>query len=334
MLRRFRLDPRSVRADAFPVEGSTRDKMLFLLRFAVLAPSVHNTQPWRFSIDRERIGLFVDRRRWMPEADPDQRDLYLSLGCLLENLIVAARHYGYAPQVDYAPRRGSHDYIARVDLSRKAAATPGDAQFDAIKRRRVSYDATLPKLVTPAVLEDLARAVGDDAVLYVTRDAAIREGAARLFADASAMRFARPAFREELGRWLREGEYGLFAPFKRLRRLGLAQLERDVRSEAKRIAAAPYLGVLLIEKEDPVSLVRAGRAFERLWLAAALRDVSLRPASALCAVRSVRSNLASLIDASRYPIAQAFRLGPVKPRSPRTPRRRPEELILAVPLSP
>jgi hypothetical protein len=71
-----------------------------LLTAAALAPSGHNTQPWRFSVEGERITILPDPSRRLPVVHPDDHALYISLGCAVENLMVAARGEGYHAEVD------------------------------------------------------------------------------------------------------------------------------------------------------------------------------------------------------------------------------------------
>jgi nitroreductase len=72
-----------------------------LVRYATLAASSHNTQPWRFEVGDGVIRVFADARRQLRVADPDRRELFLSAGCAVENLAVAAEHHGYATAVTY-----------------------------------------------------------------------------------------------------------------------------------------------------------------------------------------------------------------------------------------
>lgn len=335
MLKRFRVDPRDVLAEDFPKDGTTREKMLFLLRFAILAPSIHNTQPWKFSVDRDRIGLFADRTRWLAGADPDQRDLRLSLGCVLENLLVAARHYGYVPQVTYSPRASSPDFIAVVDLSRcEPRGQRRDVLLDALKRRHTTQRESDSRPVLPSLLEDLSKACAEEGVaLFITPDPGIRSAAAELFGRANAIQFGDEGFRAELGNWLARGGYGLLPVVTRLRRNGLPHLEKELAKEAQRMAASPYLGAILTQKDDAIAQVRAGQAFERVWLAAARWSVNLRPASALCQVPPVKAQFARLVEAGESHVQQVFRLGHGQAQGARTPRRRVDEVLAAIPLA-
>src|SRR3989338_4384844 len=71
-----------------------RDRAIFLIRFAVLAPSSHNSQPWKFSIQSDAILLFPELTRSLDVSDPYYRNLYISLGCSLENILIASDYYG------------------------------------------------------------------------------------------------------------------------------------------------------------------------------------------------------------------------------------------------
>ncbi|PKL16157.1 MAG: hypothetical protein CVV49_17625, partial [Spirochaetae bacterium HGW-Spirochaetae-5] len=76
-----------------PVNISERDR--FLLRHASLAPSGHNTQPWRVKIvsDSEWI-IGWDKTRSLPAVDPRNRELLLSIGTFCEALSIAAKSIG------------------------------------------------------------------------------------------------------------------------------------------------------------------------------------------------------------------------------------------------
>ena len=67
-----------------------------MIAHAVRAPSGHNTQPWLFTVGSDHITISPDPGRRLPVVDPDDRELFISLGCAAENLRIAANHYGYA----------------------------------------------------------------------------------------------------------------------------------------------------------------------------------------------------------------------------------------------
>jgi hypothetical protein len=85
----------------FEIISPTSSQMRELVRYASLAASGHNTQPWKFALTENAIDIHPDYARRLPAVDPHDRELWISLGCALENLLVAARAAGYMPEVTY-----------------------------------------------------------------------------------------------------------------------------------------------------------------------------------------------------------------------------------------
>src|SRR5262249_61921329 len=88
-----------------------------LWRAAILAANPHNSQPWLFRVSDTRIDLFAAANRNLGSVDPYSRELYIGLGCALENLLLAAQAEGYAFELSLMPDATRTDHVARVDLS-------------------------------------------------------------------------------------------------------------------------------------------------------------------------------------------------------------------------
>ncbi|OGH92335.1 MAG: hypothetical protein A2534_03580 [Candidatus Magasanikbacteria bacterium RIFOXYD2_FULL_39_9] len=85
-----------INTEDFPKESALPAQLKFLLKFAILAPSTHNSQPWQFKIDGNRIYILPNFDKALPVGDKENHFLFLSLGCALENLLVAAQYYGFS----------------------------------------------------------------------------------------------------------------------------------------------------------------------------------------------------------------------------------------------
>jgi nitroreductase len=86
-----------------------------IIYYATKAPSGHNTQPWKFQIEDDAIIIQPDYSRSLPIVDPDNHALFISLGCALENLLIAANYYGY--QANGQLYSGQNPFI-RVDMQK------------------------------------------------------------------------------------------------------------------------------------------------------------------------------------------------------------------------
>lgn len=106
-----------------------------MVELACRAPSVHNTQPWRWRIRDNEIELWADRDRQLSVADPDGRNLAISCGAALHHLVVAAQALGVTATAELCPSREQADLLARFRLA--PGRPPADAleSLDAIGRR-------------------------------------------------------------------------------------------------------------------------------------------------------------------------------------------------------
>ena len=101
--------------------GSQGDGLVGLVRSAVLAANGHNTQPWLFVVDRDRIDVFSDAARGEGALDPIGRELHLSLGCALENLVLAGAAQGLTAHLTLVPDPANPTHTAHVTFSSQAA---------------------------------------------------------------------------------------------------------------------------------------------------------------------------------------------------------------------
>ena len=76
---------------------------LALVRAGVLAASVHNTQPWLFRVGAKSLELLADPFRHLGPMDPFRREQHISLGCALENMVLAAGAQGLRPELEFLP---------------------------------------------------------------------------------------------------------------------------------------------------------------------------------------------------------------------------------------
>ena len=139
------IDPWTVSEADYPAEAPAREQLRHLLSYAVLAPSAHNTQPWRFRVTDAGIEVHADRSRALSVSDPDGRELVISCGAALFFLRVAVRRFGHMDRVHLLPDPARPDLLALV--SRGDAVRPSHEVlllFRAIHERRTHRPAFDP----------------------------------------------------------------------------------------------------------------------------------------------------------------------------------------------
>ncbi|CAN5186202.1 nitroreductase family protein [soil metagenome] len=106
------------------------------LALAVRAPSIHNSQPWRWRIGDESVHLYADTYRHLPHTDPDRRDLLLSCGVALQHFTVALAALGCQAHVHRLPNPADPDHLASIEICGPAGSEQEIALAAAIPRRR------------------------------------------------------------------------------------------------------------------------------------------------------------------------------------------------------
>ncbi len=101
----------------FPDAGTIRT----VLALASRAPSVHNSQPWRWLVGEESLHLYSDPNRQLPKTDPDGRDLVISCGAALHHCSVALAAVGWRAKVTRLPNPADPSHLAAIELARAAA---------------------------------------------------------------------------------------------------------------------------------------------------------------------------------------------------------------------
>lgn len=124
--------PYEVDSISFPRSGSFADQCLHLLRYAIPAPSVRNTQPWKFRLTDAGIAVFADYTRRLHVADPDNRELLMSVGAAITNLRVAAPHFSFAAEVEYNTGSARELPVAFVKLEQREVSRASTAYLDSL----------------------------------------------------------------------------------------------------------------------------------------------------------------------------------------------------------
>ncbi len=295
----------------YPVQEQLR----FLLRYAVLAPSTRNTQPWRFTVEGNRVLVYPDLSRNHRIADDDRRELYLSLGCAMENLFIAAEHFGFRHRTVYAPRAIAKNPAAVITLhpGGKLAEERVSLTLEAVIDRGTTHARFADGTVSDEEMQALRRCLADpDLDLCLVTDPERRDEVERLHLEAHRLSLSDPAFRHELAEWVGAG--GISSSWA-VSRVGQAMMDSDgvahffAQLDASAIRSTPLLALISSREDDPASQMRSGQLLERIWLTAEVRGLGLQPLSAALEVPELRARLSDTMGASLRWGQQLVRIG-------------------------
>ncbi|HSX58246.1 MAG TPA: ThiF family adenylyltransferase, partial [Candidatus Saccharimonadales bacterium] len=184
----------------FPSAGSEEEQIKFLLNYAIMAPSTHNTQPWKFKIEGNKIHVFVDPERALPISDPTKRQAFLSLGTLITNLEIAAGHLGFSVEKSEFPT-SDQNLVATFTL-KKGSPKPNEL-FPSIKDRLSNRSEYNKKPLETGLVAKINQLNSDSELelKVITEEKTISEISDLIFEGTKQM-MAYKEFREELSDWL------------------------------------------------------------------------------------------------------------------------------------
>jgi nitroreductase len=325
---------------AGPDEAFTPQLVSRVLAIAARAPSLHNTQPWRWRLRRDRLELRADRDRQLVVADPDGHSLRVSCGAALAMAELAFAGEGLALHVERLPDPDQPDLLAILADPCTRACTTSDRDLLKAAHRRYSERRPFRSLAVPDhLIEALRAAAGGESVnahFPLREDEKLNLAVAVSWADRVELRDA--AYIAEMRRWLRdadvhsEGVPGSAVPqvqvgHPRHTDIPLRDFEVGV-SGREQIQADvdehPLIVILLTGSDSPPEQLAAGESMLRLMLQAERTGLASCPLSQAVDRAAFRTRVRSLMGWIGYP-QMMLRIGyppsgtPGPGRSPRRP---------------
>jgi hypothetical protein len=308
-----------------------------IVELACRAPSVHNTQPWRWRLDTDRIELHADRERQLSVADPTGRNLVISCGAALHHAEVAAAASGFPASVTLLPDPDRPDHLATLSLTH-GHRTPGAvADLRALEARRTDRRRFTSWSIPPERLGELAgSATSADTQVVPLIDAADRFRVELLVSRAMSSEAADPRYADEQRAWIdhsgRDGVPGSVLPTGWTpRRTRASRFDEEPVETPEVVEGTDGLLVIGTTSDDPMNWLRAGHALSLLWLRATTESLSVVPLSQVIEVEETRRALQHDVLGDLLAPQLLVRIGwqEISRRQlPRTPRRSVEEVLL------
>ena len=342
--------------------GNLVDGLKRPLRAAILAANPHDTQPWLFELRDESITVYADRARNLGTFDPFRREMQLGLGAAIENLVRAAGVDGYVayvrPVAGRLTKSPGPEPVAVAHITMDPSAPTRDLLFEAIPDRHTNRGVYLEKPVAINTLHGLADlVVSEDVRIAFLVDPAARAEMASLIIEATQRIIDDPTMSLDSARWMRTGRreveahpdgisidaaglstlltaFGKLMPDQSPHSTDLYWLANTRDTQVH----APVLGMLLVkDRLDMAQAIHAGRAWQRLHLAATAMGVAAQPLNqpvecvdrneALGRSDTFQNALVKLAAAPGWQPTFVFRLGYAKEPALPSPRRPLNEVI-------
>ena len=268
-----------------------------ILYYASLAPSGHNAQPWSVRLSNGEMWIGTDRSRWLPKVDPTNREVALSLGAFVENLMAAAPAYGYVADCDVIGPSTATE-LAHVRLSHDARR---NVPLEQLRARRTLRSGHERREISPADVKALYLCAGMEHAHFFPPTSKEGRSLAEGTLEANRLQTARDDAQAELAEWMRwtpadgrahrngftpesleiTGVAGWYVRHFMNREAVLGRRFRRQSLDRVRQQLTSYGGWIVITSEDGSvpALIDAGRRCERMWLDTRERSIAVHPMS-------------------------------------------------------
>jgi nitroreductase len=328
------MDNANIRA----TDSFVTDRLEHALTVAGRAPSIHNTQPWRWRVRGNVADLYADTRRQLVVVDPDRRLLTVSCGAALHHASTALAADGIGAAVDLTPSKADPTHLARITVTGRTPVTDAAVRlFHTIQIRHTDRRPLLDESIRGSDVAAMRTIVGEygTGLHPISRTDVLELAAATARAQRDEIDDA--AAQRELDAWTGDN-----------RPVGAGVPDANILSEPSRTTvpsrdfghpgAVPttsghdksaMYAILYGPDDEPTSWLQAGRALSALWLYAVAHNIAVLPLSAAVEEAFTRQKLHRMLAGLGY--AQlAVRLGIADPNqeaTPHTPRLPASETI-------
>ena len=305
---------------------------LTLIRAATQAPSGHNSQPWWFETTEHSIIISPNLDKALPAVDGQHRELFISLGCALENLCTKATELHYQTQVSFCD-----EGVITVELQKSDTIIP-DPLATVIEKRQTNRSEYEDKNIDPVLLQSLMDRLykevpetkGQVKLYTFAKETPPFEILTQAVLQGNTVQMGDPAFKSELLSWIRFNKKHSESTHDGLSYavLGAPNLPRWVtepivkaslkaktqnKTDLKKIQSSSHMVLLTTEKNDIATWIQTGRTLERFLLLLTQEGIAHAYLNQPCEVPEISATLRE-----NLPIAHAYpqillRLGYAQP---------------------
>lgn len=301
---------------------------------ACAAPSVHNTQPWRFRLADGHVDVIADDQRRLDVIDPIGREMLISVGAAVLNLRIAVLHRGRLPIVQPFPDPEHPAVAARVRLGPPVRPPAAASQLAlAIPRRHSNRQPFWSTRVAPKALAELEAAARTEGAYLAIASPDVRDAVLDVIRAAEHRWQADQSYARELHCWTRDPGARLdgvppqaFGPWDKLELMPVRDFGLTVptpRRKPARYEAEPTLMILSTFGDDRAEWLRAGIALEHVLLRATALGLSTTMMTQALEVPRLRD----LLDDSARRRAQVVVRCGYGPPAAATPRRAVDDVL-------
>ena len=308
--------------------------------YASKAPSGHNTQPWKFHITDGTITVLPNLEVALPIVDRNNRELFISLGCAVENLCIAASYFGYTTHIIEC----SIEAII-LELT-KNALTIEDSLFHQIEKRQTNRNIYNGNKISDGILQQLQSIPKENGIqFYFTEiNTPFANTLTQYIMKGNEIQIADIAFKNELLSWMRFNKkqveathnglsYLVFGnpPLPRILARPIVSLflkpNAQNKSDRKKIDSSSHFVVCATQRDTIEEWINLGRTLQRFLLKVTEIGISYAFLNQPCEVAVLAFDLREKLPVNKEHPTLIMRIGYAK-QIPYSPRKKIETLLV------
>lgn len=284
---------------------SEEEKIKSWLRCAILAPSAHNTQPWRCKINGNALEVYRDPKYTLKDSDPTLRETFIGLGAFVENFIVAAGNWGYQAKI------AEQAFLASDLLAAKIQVVPSkpvkNALFDGAAKRHTNRGIYDDKPLGDDLLAKLGEFGTSSTKIFVLNKLEAKKRIAELVKQGTKIALSMRPMAEELASLVFSKETaiktGMLVGSMVKNQNDIKKINPDKEAEFgfEKWSKTPVIFVVGTLYDGPTAWLEAGRVMERILLFAATQNMTHDIAAAPVEIPTLAPLLRREIDPEYRP---------------------------------
>lgn len=331
----MRIEAWKINENDYPTRGAFSDKAKFILRYALLAPSGHNSQPWKFKISENKIVILPDYGRGRSVVDSEHRELFISIGAVSKILAICANYFGLSFERKIIKNRV--EFVFSEGTTNKKDLD----LFKAITKRRTYREVFLKKPIDPETSEKLKNIEGDDVTIKLINSEDQIKIMSVLVKKADIVWYKSRALIEELEEWMRDdlelSKDGL--PTGMINMYKIAAETKYLFSKDSKIAKekankdediaknTPLFLVLSTKNNETEDWIKAGEIYGEIILTAQQLGLASGVLGSITELTGIKKELTRQFKIDGH-VQLVLSLGYPKVKVPVTPRRPLDEMLI------
>lgn len=326
----------------FPKKSNTEERFKFFLRYGILAPSTHNTQPWKFQILKNAVTIFPDWNLCLPQADPDDSNLFFSLGCCTQNIIIAAAKFGYETKVSIDEQKNNAKITLQFTKTKKTDKNLTKL-FQSLTKRYSNKLMYKNKKIDKEKFGQFKKISKDGAKILLNDNQKVIKEIAQNHVEAASKYAYNKKFAQELSMWMRPnntkagdgmpgfvvGQKNILSFFGKHIIKQFPQIMKVLAKKDKQlILSSSAVGIVATTDDDIKSWVHSGMAYEKLSLTAIGLGVNTTMMAAMVEDKFFKKELGKIFKNDNLTPQMFFRIGFASNEPYHTPRRSLEKALI------